>query len=89
LAELFVIHVFSKHGVPAHVTSDWGSEFVSHFFRSLGKALNMMLNFTSGYHLEWWTNWVCQPDTGTISPHLLQLSAEQLEITTASSWVCL
>jgi len=52
LAELFVIHVFSKHGVPCHVTSDWGSEFVSHFFRSLGKALDMKLHFTSGYHLE-------------------------------------
>src|ERR1700723_315611 len=52
LAELFVIHVFSKHGVPAHVTSDRRPEFVSHFFRSLGKALNMKLHFTSGYHPE-------------------------------------
>jgi hypothetical protein len=52
LAELFIIHVFSKHGVPSHVTSDWGSEFMSHFFRSLGKALNMKLHFTSGYHPE-------------------------------------
>ena len=32
LAQLFVLHVFSKHGVPSHVTSDHGSEFVSHFF---------------------------------------------------------
>ena len=52
LAEFFVIHLFSKHGVPSHVTSDHRSEFVSHFFRSLGKALNMKLHFTSGYHLE-------------------------------------
>ena len=52
LAELFVLHVFSKHGVPSHVTSDRGSEFVSHFFRSLGKALDMELHFTSGYHPE-------------------------------------
>src|SRR3984957_11959692 len=52
LAELFVIHVFSKHGVPAHVTSNRGPEFVSHFFRSLRKALNMKLHFTSGYHPE-------------------------------------
>jgi hypothetical protein len=52
LAELFIIHVFSKHGVPSHVTSDWGSEFVSCFFRSLGKALNMKLHFTLGYHPE-------------------------------------
>src|SRR5258705_465020 len=37
VAQLFLIHVFSKHRVPAHVTSDQGSEFVSHFFCSLGK----------------------------------------------------
>ena len=52
LAQLFLLHVFTKHGVPAHVTSDQGSEFVSHFFRSLGKALDMKLHFTSGYHPE-------------------------------------
>ena len=52
LAKLFVLHVFSKHGVPNHVTSDRGTKFVSHFFRSLGKALDMRLHFTSGYHPE-------------------------------------
>jgi len=52
LAKLFVANVFSKHGVPSHVTSDRGSEFVSRFFRSLGTALDMKLHFTSGYHPE-------------------------------------
>ena len=52
LAQLFVLHVFSKHGALSHVTSDRGSEFVSHFFQSLGKALDMKLHFTSGYHPE-------------------------------------
>src|SRR5258705_12236378 len=52
VARLFLTHVFSKHGVPAHVTSDCGSEFISHFFCSLGKLLRMRLHFTSGYHLE-------------------------------------
>ena len=52
LAHLFVLHVFSKHGVPSHVTSDRGSEFVSNFFRSLDTALDMWLYFTSGYHPE-------------------------------------
>jgi len=37
---------------PSHVTSDRGTEFVSHFFRSLGTALDMKLHFTSGYHPE-------------------------------------
>ena len=61
LAMLFVMHVFSKHGVPEHVTSDCGPEFISCFFCSLGKALDMKLHFTSGYHPEGdgqtkWTN---------------------------------
>jgi len=52
LARLFLLHVFSKHRIPSHVTSDQGAEFVSYFFHSLGKALNMILHFTSGYHLK-------------------------------------
>ena len=52
LAKLFVLHVFSKYGVPSHVTSDCGMEFISTFFRSLGKVLDMKLHFTSGYHPE-------------------------------------
>src|SRR5258705_5869558 len=53
LAQLFLTHVFSKHGTPSHITSNRGSEFVSHFFRSLGKLLRMELHFMSGYHPEW------------------------------------
>ena len=52
LAHLFVLHVFSKHSVPSHVTSNRGSEFMSNFFQSLGTALNMWLHFTSDYHTE-------------------------------------
>ena len=52
LAKLFLLHVFSKHGVPSHITSDRGSKFISHFFRFLGKALDIRLHFTSGYHPE-------------------------------------
>jgi len=52
LAELFIKHVFSKHGIPSHVTSGRGTEFVSKFFRSLDNALDMRLHFTSGYHPE-------------------------------------
>ena len=47
--------------VPEHVTSNRGLEFISCFFHSLGKALDMNLHFTSGYHPEGdgqteWTN---------------------------------
>src|SRR6266545_6854168 len=59
---MFVFHVFSKHRVPGHVTSDHRSEFVSHFFCSLGTALGMKLHFTSGYHPEGdgQTEWINQ-----------------------------
>jgi len=52
LARLFILHVFSKHSIPSHITSNRGSEFVSNFFRSLGTVLDMRLHFTSGYHPE-------------------------------------
>jgi len=50
IADMFVSHVFAKHGIPLHVSSDRGSEFTSHFFRSLGALLRMHLHFTSGHH---------------------------------------
>ena len=41
LACLFVLHIFSKHSVPFHITSDRDLELVSNFFYSLGTALDM------------------------------------------------
>src|SRR5882724_4887465 len=52
LAQLFALHVFSKHGIPSHITSDHGMEFISHFFGSLRTVLDMKLHFTSRYHPE-------------------------------------
>ncbi|SJK99884.1 uncharacterized protein ARMOST_03195 [Armillaria ostoyae] len=52
LTWLFVIHIFSKHGIPNHITSDHSSEFVSQFTYALAKALDMELHFASRYHLE-------------------------------------
>jgi hypothetical protein len=50
IAEIFVSHVFAKHGIPLHVSSDCGSEFTSHFFHSLSLLLQMHLHFTSSHH---------------------------------------
>jgi len=41
LAHLFILHVFSKYGIPSHIISNRGSEFVSNFFHFLGTALDM------------------------------------------------
>src|SRR5258708_13838798 len=49
---MVLTHVFSKHRTPGHVTSNCSTEFVSHFFCSLGSLLNMKLHFMSGYHPE-------------------------------------
>jgi len=50
LVYLFILHIFSKHGISSHITSDKGSEFVSNFFCSLGTALDMWLYLTSDYY---------------------------------------
>jgi len=50
LAHLFIFHVFSKHGIPSHVTSNRSSEFVLNFFWSLDTTLNIWLHFTSDYY---------------------------------------
>ena len=77
LAQLFVLHVFSKHGVPSHITSDHGMEFVSHFFRSLRTALDMKLHFTSRYHPE--GDGQTKQTKQTLEPlSLLQLLTRQL-----------
>src|SRR5258708_31040224 len=62
LAQLFLTHIFSKHGALGHVTSDCSTEFMSHFFCSLRSLLSMKLHFTSGYHLEGdgQTEWINQ-----------------------------
>src|SRR6266436_5666203 len=52
VVRLFLTHIFSKHRVPLHITSDCGSEFILHFFHSLGELLQMRLHFTLDYHLE-------------------------------------
>ena len=50
VADAFITHVFLKHGILLHVSSDHGSEFTSHFFHSLGSLLCIQLHFTSGHH---------------------------------------
>ena len=47
---LFIMHIYSKHGVPNHVTSDHSTGFVSCFTHALSKVLNMYLHSTSRYH---------------------------------------
>ena len=50
LARLYVKYVFSKHGVPSDIVSDRGSTFTSQFMSSLGRLLNIKLNYSTAYH---------------------------------------
>ncbi|SOV09218.1 uncharacterized protein UDID_18291 [Ustilago sp. UG-2017a] len=50
LAKLFLCHVYSKHGLPTSIVSDRGSEFTSHFWRSLSTLLGIENHFSSAYH---------------------------------------
>ena len=52
LAKLFVLHIFSKHGISLHITSNYSMEFISAFFCSFSKVLDMKLHFTSAYRPE-------------------------------------
>ena len=45
-----LVHVFSKHGFPEHITSDRGLVFISRFMTALSKILDIKLHFTAGYH---------------------------------------
>jgi len=52
LANLYLFHVFSKHGIPSDIVSDRGSLFTSNFITSLGQLLDMKLKFSTAYHPE-------------------------------------
>ena len=43
-------YVFSRHGLPSHVTPDRGPQFVSDFWRELCAALSIKQRLSSSYH---------------------------------------
>src|SRR5713101_7733835 len=51
LAQLFLCHVFSKHGAPSDIVSDHSKTFVSDFWSSLCH-LHIKWNLSTTYHLE-------------------------------------
>jgi transposase InsO family protein len=50
LANVFIDHVYSKHGLPTILVSDRDPRFNSHFWRSLFTALGTKLNMSTAYH---------------------------------------
>ncbi|KAG5715266.1 hypothetical protein E4T56_gene2989 [Termitomyces sp. T112] len=51
-AKLFLEHIFSKHRLPDDIVSNRGPLFVSHFWQSLCKALEIKTSLSTAYHPE-------------------------------------
>ena len=52
LAQLYITHVFSKHGLPQSIVSDRGSEFTSRFWRAFTTLLRIDLHLSTAFHPE-------------------------------------
>ncbi|MBW0573470.1 hypothetical protein O181_113185, partial [Austropuccinia psidii MF-1] len=52
LAQIFISHVFSKHGLPMSIVSDRGSLFVSPFWTNLFQQLKISRDLSTAFHPE-------------------------------------
>ncbi|MBW0586709.1 hypothetical protein O181_126424 [Austropuccinia psidii MF-1] len=52
LAQIFISHVFSKHGLPITIVSDRGSLFVSSFWTQLCQQLKISRDLSTAFHPE-------------------------------------
>ncbi|MBW0543496.1 hypothetical protein O181_083211 [Austropuccinia psidii MF-1] len=52
LAQLFISHVFSKHGLPISIVSDRGSLFFSSFWTQLCQQLKISRDLSTAFHPE-------------------------------------
>ncbi|MBW0580938.1 hypothetical protein O181_120653 [Austropuccinia psidii MF-1] len=52
LAQIFIIHVFSKHGLPVSIVSDRGYLFVSSFWTQLFQQLKISRDLSTAFHHE-------------------------------------
>ena len=50
LAQLYISNILKLHGVPSRIVSDRGIQFTSKFWKSLHKAMETKLDFSSSYH---------------------------------------
>ena len=50
LAQLYVNNIVKLHGVPSRIISDRGTQFTSKFWKSLHKAMETKLDFSSASH---------------------------------------
>ncbi|MBW0516706.1 hypothetical protein O181_056421, partial [Austropuccinia psidii MF-1] len=73
LAEIFISHVFSKHGLPVSIVSDRGSLFVSSFWTNLCQQLNISRDLSTAFHPETDGQTEGKSDSRTVSLDVCQL----------------
>uniref|UniRef100_A0A3B3HSU2 Integrase catalytic domain-containing protein n=1 Tax=Oryzias latipes TaxID=8090 RepID=A0A3B3HSU2_ORYLA len=49
-ANILVNHVFKCHGIPTHIVSDRGPQFISQVWKAFCSALGATVSLSSGYH---------------------------------------
>lgn len=50
ITDLFIQHVFWLHGLPSHLSSDWGLQFLSKFWQTKCRRMGMLVLPSSAYH---------------------------------------
>jgi len=70
LVHIFLSQVFSKHGTPTDIVSDWGKHFISRFWQSLCQLLGIKANLSTAYH----------PETDGQTEHVNQILEQYLQV---------
>ncbi|MBW0524287.1 hypothetical protein O181_064002 [Austropuccinia psidii MF-1] len=70
LPQLFITHVFSKHGLPISIVSDRGSLFVSSFWTQLCQQLKISRDLSTAFH----------PETGGQTERVNQILEQYLQM---------
>lgn len=52
VAELYLKHVWKHHGLPTHITSDRGTQFTAHFWKSLCRNLGIKSRISTAFYPE-------------------------------------
>ncbi|MBW0465418.1 hypothetical protein O181_005133 [Austropuccinia psidii MF-1] len=51
-AQIFIIHIFSEHGLPVSIVSDRGSLFISSFWTNFFQQLKISRDISTAFHPE-------------------------------------